>query len=66
MTLLENHILDIHSVEACEAKWIEEFPHLEFVKVDVTVDCHGSIERKERIFQKEDWKKHKDRGYFLE
>ncbi|PFW52625.1 hypothetical protein COL13_26600 [Bacillus cereus] len=64
MNLLEIYIKEIISEERYEADWTKELGK-EFVEVEITTDCYGSIETKKRIFEKKEWEDHKERGYYM-
>lgn len=57
MNVLEHWIKEIHNIEDLKDG---------FVKVDVTIDCWGSIERKNREFTKRNWESIKEKGYWAE
>lgn len=67
MNKLEHYIEEIHSVIKCEEEWTKEddFKDSEFVEVDLTYDCYGSIERRTYYWSKEDFEKIKKQGYFM-
>lgn len=67
MNLLEHYIKEIHSVEKCEEEWTKDeiFEGEEFLKVDVTYDCYGVIERRVHYWNKEQFEKIKKDGYFM-
>lgn len=64
MNLLEQYIVEIHSVEPYEAEWTKEFPDREFLKVDLTTNCYGSQKRDEHIFNTVEWETIKEQGYY--
>lgn len=64
MNLLEQYIKEIHSVEPYTDEWTEKY-HKDFVEVDLTINCYGSVERKTRIFSEEEWEKTKEQGYYM-
>ena len=49
MNILEQYIVEVHSVTPCLDEWTNEFPEDDFVKVDVTRNCYGAKKRVERI-----------------
>lgn len=61
MNLLEHYIKQIHK----EIYKHSNKHNIDYVIVDVTYDCYGSVERKEVEFLKEEWEKAKEKGYFL-
>jgi hypothetical protein len=66
MNLLEHHIINIHSVKSKVAKnFYAEGVDQEFIIADITVDCHGHVERIKREFMPEDWELAKQQGYFM-
>ncbi|WP_163538281.1 hypothetical protein [Gracilibacillus sp. YIM 98692] len=56
----EIYIEEIHSEEPFD--WGEE---KEFVKVVITTECLGSINKKTHIVEKKDWEQTKKRGYYM-
>ena len=62
MNLLEHYIEEIHSEEEVERKdWMEE----PFIRVDMTIDCYGNIERKTNIYPLSFWESIKRVGYYM-
>ena len=61
MNLVECKILEVHSVRLCSF-------NSDFVEVDLTYDCWGSIERRVKTFHKDAWEKinKSKKGVFLE
>lgn len=57
MNRLEHYIKEVH---------VEEDMGDGYVRVEVTINCYGSIERKERQYPKRQWESIKERGYFME
>lgn len=55
MNLLENYILEIHSVTHHEG----------FVEIDCTVDCWGNVSRTTHFATEKQWEVEKERGYYL-
>ena len=65
MNILENHIIKIHSEKPMTRKeWIDN-DYKNYIKVDITIDCHGILERKTRVFHKDEWEEVKKFGYYL-
>lgn len=65
MNLLEQYIKEVHSVTPYEADWTKEFPDSEFIEVDVTTNCYGSIKRSKHIFNTNEWEQYKSQGYWM-
>ena len=65
MNLLEHYIKEIHSVEVCNEKWVQEFPDRIIMKIDLTCDCYGRISRDIYYWRKEMWEDIKQQGYFM-
>lgn len=67
MNLLEHYIKEIHSVRKCEEEWTKDdyFKDEEYVEVDLTYDCYGSIKRTIRCWEKEYFEHIKEQGYFM-
>lgn len=65
MNMLEQYIVEIHSVNEYEEEWTKEFPDFKFVEVDVTTNCYGSENRDKRIFNTVEWEKYKEQGYWM-
>lgn len=57
MNTLEHWIDEIHSIEDLQNG---------HVRVDVTINCWGSIERKKREFTKKGWQGIVERGFWIE
>lgn len=62
MNLLEHYIEEIHSVEEVER---QEWMNGPYVKVDITIDCYGSIERKTTYYPLSYWESIKEKGYYM-
>lgn len=59
MNLVECYIIKIHDEQV--------YPfNKDFVDVDLTYDCYGTVKRDTKLFPKGVWEKAKERGYFLE
>lgn len=58
MNLVEYYIVEIHDEQVCPF-------NRDFVDVDLTYDCYGTVKRTTKSFRKEVWEKAKERGYFL-
>lgn len=65
MNLLEQYIVEIHSVEPYEAEWTKRFPKVKFVEADVTTNCYGRKDRQRHVFNTEEWEKFKEQGYWM-
>lgn len=58
MNLVECYIIKIHDEQV--------YPfNKDFVDVDLTYDCYGTVKRDTKLFPKSVWEKAKERGYFL-
>lgn len=64
MNLLEHYIKKIHSERILTEDWTKDFDH-GFVKVDITVNCYGSLSRVTTVFSDDEWEKIKSVGYYL-
>ena len=62
MNLLEHYIEKIHSEEEIPR---EEWMMSPYVKVDITIDCYGNIERKTKFFPQSFWDTIKKDGYYM-
>lgn len=58
MNLLEHYIIEVHDVTGFTA-----VPGM--IKVDVTYNCYGTVQRGTHIFTKELWEEALIKGYFL-
>lgn len=58
MNLIEHYIVEVHSE-------ISLLTIQNFIEVDLTYDCYGSIKRNLFMFTIDEWKEAKERGYFL-
>ena len=58
MNLVEYYIIEIHDEQVCPF-------NRDFVDVDLTYDCYGTVRRTTKSFRKEVWEKAKEMGYFL-
>ena len=58
MNLVECYIVEVHRIVVPE-----DYPHM--VKVDVTYNCHGAVQRGWHTTFKEDWEKELVQGYYL-
>jgi hypothetical protein len=61
MNLLEHYIKEIHSEEEME----HFVKGKTFVRAKVTTICYGTIEKKEVIYEINEWKRIKSKGYYL-
>lgn len=57
MNIIEHYIVKIHSETASTIS--------DYIIVDLTYNCYGGIERKTIAFHVLEWKKAKEKGYFL-
>lgn len=64
VNLLEQYIVEIHSVKPCTDEWTEKFED-DFVTVDITTNCYGSKRRHSPIFSVTDWERYKEQGYYM-
>jgi hypothetical protein len=58
MNLLEHYIIEVHDITEFTA-----VPGM--IKVDVTYDCWGNVQRGTHITSKELWEEDLKRGYYL-
>lgn len=58
MNLLEHYIIEVHDV-------IEYTAVPGMIKVDVTYDCYGTIQRGTHITSKALWEEALNKGYYL-
>ena len=65
MNLLEQYIVEVHSVEPFTEEWVSEFPDRDFIKVDVTTNCYGRIKRVTRVFDRTEWTQYQKQGYWM-
>ncbi|QIW88751.1 hypothetical protein P59_154 [Bacillus phage P59] len=65
MNLLENYIVEVHSVGPCTAEWVKEFPDRELLEVDVTTNCYGRENRHTHVWSTTEWEKIKEQGYYM-
>lgn len=57
MNILKHYIKEIHSVEELSSG---------LIKVNLTVDCYGIVNKTEKYFiQKDDWERAKEQGYYM-
>ena len=63
--LLEQYIKEIHSEKPYTADWTSEFPDREFIEVDVTTNCYGTLKRSKEIFTTIEWDYYKNQGYWM-
>lgn len=62
MNLVEVYIKEIHGVENLgKPEWANE----PYVKVDMTTNCYGRVERSKQIFARSEWEATKKRGHFM-
>ncbi|QAA31228.1 hypothetical protein [Clostridium manihotivorum] len=64
MNLLECYIKEVKSIKPCKEEWTKKF-NKKFLTIKVVVNCYGNIQKHETVESEEDWKKIKERGYFL-
>jgi hypothetical protein len=65
MNVLEHYILEVHNVEPYTAEWTSEFPDRDFISVDCTDDCYGHIKRAKHVWDKKEWAKIQEQGYYM-
>lgn len=58
MNLIEHYIIKVHREH-------EIYMNPDFIKVDLTYDCYGTIRRCLMMFRKCEWKEAKKKGVFL-
>ena len=62
MNLVEVYIEEIHSEERVEMQeWMQE----PYIKVDITTDCYGRINRDAQYYPESEWKSIKEKGYYM-
>lgn len=68
MNLLEHYIQEVHSVQDETNNYIQrtgETPKEPLLKVDLTYNCYGCVERENKLFTKSQWETIKKNGYFM-
>lgn len=65
MNLLEQYIKEIHSEKPHEEEWTKEFKGKQFVEVEVTTNCYGSLTTEKRVFEVAEWAIIKEQGYWM-
>ena len=68
MNLLEHYIKEVNSVEDVSNQFKERHgysPCEPLLRVDLTCDCYGRIERETWFFLESEWKDKQKKGYFL-
>ena len=67
MNLLENYLVETHSVEECNEDWTKEewAKNEEWLKVDATFNCWGCISREVRHYAKTRWNQIVEKGYYM-
>lgn len=64
MNLLEHYIKEIHSVK--EINDVIDGRNINYILVDVTVDCYGSLSRIKNVFSDwDEWNTALKDGYFM-
>lgn len=64
MNMLEQYIKEVHSVTPYTESWMKQY-HKDFLMVDLTVNCYGSLSRSERLFSVDEWEEAKEKGYYM-
>lgn len=67
MNLLENYLVEIHSVKPCNEKWTNEdwAKDEKWLTVDATFDCWGNKSRCTREYTKSEWETIVKKGYYM-
>lgn len=66
MNVLEVYIEKIHSVKAHEHEpWMDKFPGLKLVDVDISTNCYGRRKRSISTFETKEWENIKSQGYYM-
>ena len=67
MNLLENYLVEVHSIEECKEEWTKEdwAKDSKWIWVDATFNCYGSKSRHRRPYKEEDWNSIKEKGYYM-
>lgn len=63
MNLLEQYIVEVHSVEPYTEDWTKSYDK-DFVKVDITTDCYGAKKRGIKICDTTEWEQIQKQGYY--
>lgn len=63
MNMLKHYIVEIHSVTPCLVE--DHSKEFEVVKVDLTYNCYGVVERQTRQFSPNKWKEAQNNGWFM-
>lgn len=66
MNLTTHYIEEVHAVKPYKADWTHKFPAKSFVKVELTANSYGSVQKHHRIWEAEEWKAIKEQGYYVE
>ncbi|AII28523.1 hypothetical protein [Enterococcus phage ECP3] len=64
MNMLEQYIKEVHSVTPYTESWTKQYGK-DFLMVDLTVNCYGSLSRNERLFSVDEWEEAKKKGYYM-
>ena len=64
MNILENYIVEIHSIKPYIADWTSEFPNRDFIEVDLTSNCYGREERRKHVWDKKEFEQIKKQGFY--
>jgi len=64
MNILEQYIIEIHSIKPYIKEWTEKFDK-DFVIVDITTSCYGNKKRDKHVFNVDEWEKIKEQGYYM-
>lgn len=62
--MLEQYIKEVHSVTPYTESWTKQYGK-DFLMVDLTVNCYGSLSRNERLFSVDEWEEAKEKGYYM-
>lgn len=68
MNLLKHYIKKVHSVEDVTGEYesvVGRKLEQHALKVDMTIDCYGIVERTTQYFLKSDWEDAKDKGFYV-
>ena len=68
MNLLEHYIQEVHSIEDVTKEYenvVNRKPEQHVLKIIMTVNCYGNVERVIKFFLKSEWEHSLEQGFYL-
>ncbi|QDP43166.1 hypothetical protein Goe27_01400 [Bacillus phage vB_BsuM-Goe27] len=65
MSLLKQHIVEVHDTKKYTKGWVNKYPDKKFLEIDHTIDCWGHVQRITGVFEEKEWETALENGYYM-